>query len=192
MVVSRPDYGLELTTERLVLRLPVHADLEVMVAIVADAETGRFLGSHSGPAEQFARFTRNAGSWLLYGYGSFSVTLRETREVIGNCGIFHSWRGLGNDFDDLPEAGWILRRDQVGRGLAREAMAAALDWFEQEHIVCMIAPDNAPSLRLAARLGFTPIREAVLPDGSDVRLFERLAAAAPASLNGESLRAPAS
>ena len=57
-------------------------------------------------------------------------------------------------------------------------MTAALAWFEREHgrrrIVCMIAPDNAPSIRLAGRLGFTPMREARLPDGETVRLFERL------------------
>jgi RimJ/RimL family protein N-acetyltransferase len=59
-------------------------------------------------------------------------------------------------------------------------MTAALDWFEREHgrrrIVCMIVPENAPSIALARRLGFTPMRDAVLPDGDTVRLFERVPA----------------
>jgi RimJ/RimL family protein N-acetyltransferase len=108
----------------------------------------------------------------------FMVRRRGSNEVIGNCGVFHSWRGLGEDFDDTPEAGWILSHDQVGQGLGLEAMTAALGWFDREHgprrTVCMTAPENEPSMRLAGKLGFAPMRDAVLPDGDAVRLFERL------------------
>ena len=167
-----------LTTERLDLRVPVGADVAAMAAIVAHEETGRYLGRHGEPADHFARFSRNAGSWLLYGYGGFMVRRRGSAKVIGNCGVFRSWRGLGEDFDDTPEAGWIVRHDQVGQGIGLEAMRAALDWFDREHgprrMVCMTAPENEPSIRLAGKLGFAPMREAVLPDGDSVRLFERL------------------
>ena len=166
-----------LVTERLELRLPAAGDFEATMAIVGDAETGRFLGQPS-EADPFLRFCRSAGSWLLYGYGTFVIRPRGSDELIGNCGIFHSIRGLGADFDDAPEAGWILRRDEVGKGLAHEAMAAVLAWFERAHgprrVTCLIAPGNVPSIRLAAKLGFTPMREALLPDGEPVRLFERL------------------
>ena len=168
----------QLLTERLDMRVPVAADVAAMAEIVAHAETGRYLGPGIGPAEHFVRFSRNAGSWLLYGYGGFIVRPRGGDEVIGNCGVFHSWRGLGEDFDDAPEAGWILRHDQAGRGIGFESMTAALDWFDRAHgprrVVCMIALGNEPSLRLAGKLGFVPMREAVLPDGDTVRLFERV------------------
>jgi RimJ/RimL family protein N-acetyltransferase len=164
-------------TARLELWLPTKADIVPMRAIAGDPATRRFLPAQS-PAAHFERFCRNAGSWLLYGYGSFSLRERGSGALIGNTGVFHSYRGLGADFDDQPEAGWVLRADRTGQGLAREAMEAALAWFAREHgrqrVVCMIAPDNAPSLALAARLGFTPMREAELPDGARVRLFERL------------------
>ena len=105
-----------LTTERLTLHKPEIADVWAMLEIVTHPETGRFLGSANSPAEHFTRFQRNAGSWFLHGYGSFIVRLRGSGEPVGNCGVFHSFRGLGEDFDDQPEAGWILRHDQVGRG----------------------------------------------------------------------------
>jgi RimJ/RimL family protein N-acetyltransferase len=165
-----------LVTERLELWLPAKDDLGPMLAIAGEPATRRFLPSQT-PADHFQRFCRNAGSWLLYGYGSFMLRERGGG-LIGNVGVFHSIRGLGEDFDDAPEAGWVLRADRTGQGLAREAMDAALAWFEREHgarrIVCMISPGNAPSLALAERLGFTPMREAELPDGEPVRLFERL------------------
>ena len=167
-----------LLTERLELRLPVAGDLGAMAAIVSHAETARHLGPGNGLPDYFVRFSRNAGSWLLYGYGWFIVRLRGTEEVIGNCGVFHSWRGLGEDFDDAPEAGWILRHDQVGRGIGFEAVSAALAWFDRTHgprrVVCMTAPENEPSIRLAGKLGFTPLRGAMLPEGVAVKLFERV------------------
>ena len=167
-----------LVTARLELSLPVPADREAMAGIVSHEETGRYLGHAFEPVDHFMRFMRNAGSWQLYGYGAFMIRLRDSGELIGNGGVFHSWRGLGDDFDDSPEAGWILRHDQVGRGLGHEAMSAVLDWFDEAHgprrIVCMTALENEPSIRLAARLGFTPLREADLADGEVVKLFERL------------------
>ena len=167
-----------LLTERLDLRLPTAADLTAMAEIIAHPETARHLGPAFDRADHFMRFSRNAGSWMLYGYGMFIVRLRGSEEVIGNCGVFHTWRGLGDDFDDAPEGGWILRHDQVGRGIGREAMTAALEWFDRAHgprrVVCMIAIGNEPSIKLATRLGFTPLRDAVLPGGDAVRLFERL------------------
>lgn len=166
-----------LVTERLELWLPARHDVAAMLAIVSDPRTGRYLGPQPSAADHFTRFCRNAGSWLLYGYGSLTLRPRASAEVIGWCGIFHSWRGLGADFDDRPEAGWILRHDCCGKGLAREAMDAAIAWFERTHgpqsIVCMIEPDNAPSLTLAGRLGFAPLRDSLLPDGGAMRLLMR-------------------
>jgi len=138
----------------------------------------RFLGPTATLHEHATRFTRGAGSWFLYGYGPLMLRLRGTDAVIGNCGVFHTFRGLGDDFDDNPEAGWIVAAEHVGQGLAGEAMRAVLGWFGRElgprRMVCMISPENSPSVRLAEKLGFTPLREAVLPDGDPVRLFERL------------------
>ncbi len=166
-----------LLTERLELRRPTAADLEPMFAIVSNPDTGRHLGTRAGFADHFERFCRNAGSWLLFGYGSFIVRWRGEEAPIGNCGIFRTFRGLGEDFDGFAEAGWILHADCTGKGIAGEAMLAAFEWFEAEHgrqrVVCMIAPGNAASFALAAKLGFAPIRDAVLADGDVVTLLER-------------------
>jgi len=167
-----------LTTERLELWRPTAPDEPQMFAIIANPETRRFLGPMSNRADHFMRFQRGGGSWFLHGYGSFMVRLKGAPQVIGNCGVFHSYRGLGEDFDDKPEAGWILAADRTGMGLAREAMEAALAWFDSEHgpreVVCMIENGNAPSVTLACRLGFAPTRPATLPDGGEVQLFDRV------------------
>lgn len=166
-----------LVTDRLELWLPRAGDLQPMYEVVSHPATARFLGPNEHLHEHAVRFMRSAGSWFLHGYGAFVLRLRGQDALIGNCGIFHTFRGLGEDFDDNPEAGWILRHDQIGKGLAGEAMRAALEWFHEAHgprrIVCMIASENAPSVHLADKLGFTPMRETELPDGEMVQLFQR-------------------
>lgn len=166
-----------LLTERLELWLPTKADLHPLFEIISQTDTRRYLGPEPTLPDHFMRFARNAGSWTLYGYGTLMVRERGgDGTLLGNCGIFHSVRGLGEDFDDKPEAGWILREEAVGQGYAGEIMRAVLEWFDANiggEVVCMIDPDNAPSLKLAAKLGFAPMRDGVLPDGSMVTLLRR-------------------
>ena len=180
MAVSQAEPAL--VTARLELWRPAAGDLPEMHAMNTHPATRLHSSRPEGMDGQFQRLARNAGSWFLYGYGAFILRLRGAPEVAGTCGVFHSWRGLGEDFDDRPEMGWTVRHDLTGQGLATEAAQAALAWFEREHgsreIVCMISPGNEPSLRLSARLGFKPLREAVLPDGDEVRLFSRPAGSA--------------
>lgn len=148
-----------------------------MYAIVTEPETSRHLGAVSQLHEHSFRFMRGAGSWFLYGYGPLMLRLKGEQALIGNCGVFHTFRGLGDDFDDHPEAGWIISADQVGKGIGSEVMRAVLEWFDSVHgprrIVCMIALGNTASIGLAEKLGFAPFRDAVLPDGERVTLLER-------------------
>ena len=81
-------------------------------------------------------------------------------------------RGLGDDFDPYPEAGWVLGPVRTGKGLGLEAAQAAHDWFDRVvagRTVCMITPENTVSLRIAEALGYVACarlrsREDVVPD----------------------------
>ncbi len=167
-----------LTTERLELWQPTATDLEQLFALTEDAQTRRFLGNFEpNMADSFARLHRNAGSWALHGYGSFMVRLRGEAAIIGNCGVFHSWRDMPG-LNDVPEAGWIVRRDHWGKGIAGEAMRAALAWFDGVHgpqrIGCMIDAGNAPSEKLAGALGFVEYHRQMGDEGEAVVLYERI------------------
>lgn len=171
-----------LTTERLELWLPVASDRPLLMAMMAPEAVRAYLGNMTPDAvDTTMRLLRNAGSWSLYGYGTFMVRLRGgDGAIVGNCGVFHSYRGLGDDFDDRAEAGWILAERAFGRGIASEAMDAALAWFDAAHgpreVVCLISPENKPSLALAAKLGFVETRPAEMPGtGEVVQLFARAA-----------------
>jgi RimJ/RimL family protein N-acetyltransferase len=165
-----------LTTARLDLCQPQAADLTGLAALLEPDAVRRFLGNRLPDlSDTYARLARNAGSWALYGYGNFVVRERGQPAVVGNCGIFHSWRGF-DGFDDVAEAGWIFAEPVWGRGYATEAAGAALAWFDRVHgprrIVCMIDPANHASHAVAARLGFVAYGEQEY-EGHAVTLLHR-------------------
>jgi RimJ/RimL family protein N-acetyltransferase len=169
--------GPEIMTARLLLRPHRVADHAARCAMTADPETMRFIGGQPQSAEEnWARILRYAGHWRLFGFGLFAVVERATDDFVGEVGLMHFGRGLGPDFDPAPEAAWVMTRGAAGWGYATEALVAAFAWTEAvrpiPREVCIIAPDNAPSLRLAARLGFAPFGKAAYHD-RPVILHER-------------------
>lgn len=171
--------GPVLVTERLELWQPRVGDLEGLNAINTDPRTLAFLGTWSpSMSDSAARLLRNAGSWSLYGYGVFMLRNRGAPQIVGTCGVFHSWRGFGQGMDDTPEAGWIVHPDHWGQGIAGEAMRAALPWFDATHgqrrIACMIEEGHTVSDALAGKLGFLPYgRHQTEGEHKAVILYER-------------------
>ena len=149
-----------IVTRRLELWRPEAGDRRGLRALIEPGEVRRFLGGmEPDDHDVFMRLLRNAGSWALYGYGTFIVRERGEEAIVGNCGVFHSWRGFGRGLDDVAEAGWIVAKSAWGKGYALEAMEAALAWFEREHgaapTLCMIEQGHHASEAVAAKLGYT-------------------------------------
>lgn len=167
-----------LRTERLELWQPRLGDMPGLVDLIAADETRRYLGrAEANEPGQFSRLMRTAGGWSLYGYGNFMVRLAGERDIVASCGVFHTWRGFARGMDDVPEAGWIVRRDHWGKGIAGEAMRAILAWFDAAHgprrIAAMIEEGNLVSRKVAAALGFVEYDRHAF-DGARVILYERL------------------
>lgn len=145
--------GATLETGRLRLRVPEERDLEAFAAIYADAETMRFIGEGRtfNRAETWRSIANMLGHWLLRGYGMWTVERKDTGAAIGRVGYLDSegWPGF--------ELGWLLARPEWGRGYATEAARAALDHatgaLGRERVISLIRPGNAPSARVAAKLG---------------------------------------
>lgn len=145
-------------TERLRLRAHGLADFDSMAAMWGDPDVVRFIGGKPATREEvWSRLHRYAGHWAILGFGYWAIEEKAGGRFVGEGGFADFRRELGANFD-APEHGWSLARWAQGQGFAFEAMAATLVWaephFARRDFVCMIEPQNAPSLRLAAKLGY--------------------------------------
>jgi RimJ/RimL family protein N-acetyltransferase len=138
-------------TERLLLRPTKLEDLDRWAEMMADENVARFIGGVQARPIVWRSLMSVAGAWALTGISMFSVIEKATGKFIGRVG---PWQPL-----DWPgtEVGWSLHADAWGRGLAYEAAVASMDYafdvLGWTDIIHSINPQNAPSQRLAQRLG---------------------------------------
>jgi RimJ/RimL family protein N-acetyltransferase len=139
-------------TDRLLLRRFRESDLDAYADMLGDAEVTRYLGGKPmSRAEAWRHMAMVIGHWQLRGYGFWAVEERASGVMVGRVGCWYpeGWPGV--------EVGWTLRRAFWGRGFATEAARASLDYafneLGQDHMISLIQPENAGSVRVAERLG---------------------------------------
>ena len=144
-----------LETDRLILRMFREDDFEAYAKICADPDVMRYLGEGKPltRSEAWRQMAMILGHWRLRGYGLWAVEERATGRLIGRIGHFNpeGWPGF--------ELGWVLGKPYWGRGYATEGARRALEYaftdMERDHVISLIYPDNAASIRLAERIGET-------------------------------------
>jgi RimJ/RimL family protein N-acetyltransferase len=172
-----------LHTERLILRGYSRDDFEAIYRIGADPVITRLMG---GPilsrSAAWEKFLRGPAMWPIIGYGMWIVQRRSDGAILGQIGFADFMREMDPPLAEVPEMAWVLGGDgpdgsSLEQGYGSEALAAALAWGDahlgMDKFQCIIAPENTPSLRLAAKFGFAEIRRAALKD-EEVVVFERL------------------
>lgn len=154
--------GPTLETDRLILRPPTDGDFESFCAFHADEEAMTYLGGVATSPIVWRIMRTIAGSWTLDGFGMFSVIEKSTGQWIGRIGPLHP-----HGWPDR-EVGWGLLTEAQGKGYAREAAIASMDFacdvLDWDVIIHTINPGNQPSARLAEILGSSVMRQARLPD----------------------------
>jgi len=144
-------------TDRLVLRRPVEADLDVVHEIHADPTTNRY--NPAGPDRDLSTSRRWLQRWLEHwarnGFGYWTVESRADGEVLGFTGIrYDSWLGqpVLNLYYRFSPAVW-------GRGIATEGARCAVS-LAGEHlpglpVLARTTQENIPSQRTAMAAGLT-------------------------------------
>ncbi|MEN5145495.1 GNAT family N-acetyltransferase [Brevundimonas diminuta] len=165
-----------LSTERLTLSPVTERDLADLIALWSDADfTRHIMGRGLSEEEVWFRLLRDLGHWQARGYGNWSIRETASGAYVGSVGVLDYRREIEPPFD-APELGWGVAPAFQGTGMAREALQTALGWTDahrdEPRTVCMISPENTPSIRLAERVGYRPYARADYK-GSVVELFER-------------------
>ena len=148
---------MEIQTDRLLLRRFRPADLEAFVAYRSDENVARFQSwdeSYSrSDAERFLIEDSKVapgqpGQWL-----QLAIEERETGSLCGDCAV-----RVAEDQPHTAEVGVTLAAQHQNRGIASEALRAALDWLfgEQDmyRVYAQADDRNEAVHRLLEKLGF--------------------------------------
>ncbi len=163
-----------LETERLILRNFVMEDNNTIFEILADG--GMPHRSQFGPLDvNYARGFLNhmIKSYNQNGFGLWAIIEKETKKLIGYCGL-HTEKI--DEKTDVIELAYRIHKKLWCKGLATEAAIAVRDYsftvLKLPEIVSCIAHDNQKSLRVAEKIGLSYWREGVWK-GTPCRVYRK-------------------
>lgn len=146
-------------TDRLILRGWREQDRAPFAAMSADPEVMRHLGGPVDREASDAAIDRLDAVEAAQGHTFWAIERKSDAAMIGFCGLRRGGHE-GTPVPDELEIGWRLAREAWGRGFAREAAQACLDWGwtnrEAGRIAAWTVPANRASWGLMLRLGMVP------------------------------------
>jgi RimJ/RimL family protein N-acetyltransferase len=150
-----------LETPRLALRPLVAGDLPALAAILQDAAVMYAWEHPFSDAEVREWFDRQQERYRTDGHGLWAVTRKATGALIGQCGL------TVQDVHGAPclEIGYLFHQAHWHHGYATEAARAcktyAFDALHAPAVYSVIRDTNAPSQRVAERLGMVRVSTVV-------------------------------
>ena len=148
----------QLETKRLILRPMLESDFEALLLIFTDPKVMAAFDHPPFTREQMGHWLkRNLNHQNEFGYGLFSVLLKETGELIGDCGL-EMMEDMG-----AAELGYDFRSDFWNQGFATEAATAVKDYafntLRLPQLISLIRLGNLSSRRVAEKVGMTVLEE---------------------------------
>ncbi len=144
-----------LETRRLVLRELATDDLEFVASVLAHPEVMRYWPRPQTRDEAVDWIERQQARYARDGHGYWLAIEKESGLPVGQAGLLMSQV----DEIDEPGLGYILDRPFWGQGFATEAAAGTLEYAfgarGYRRVICLVRPQNVPSLQVARRLGLT-------------------------------------
>ncbi len=150
-------------------------DADLMLAIWNDPSFVRYVGDRGIRTVAEARHALSEGALQLYeryGYGPFCLVRKPDGTRIGICGLFRRV-----NLED-PDIGFALLPQYCGAGLGWEAAHAVIqharDDLGIEVLTAIVSPDNAVSIGLIEKLGFSFERGITMPgEDSEISLYSQ-------------------
>lgn len=146
-----------LETERLYLRELVPSDFESLCKILKDKDTMYAYEGAFNDDEVQEWLDRQIARYQKLGFGLWAVVLKETNEMIGQCGLtMQPWKE-----SEVLEIGYLFERSYWHRGYATEAAKAckkyAFETLNATEVCSIIRDTNFASQNVAIRNGMTRV-----------------------------------
>ena len=142
-----------LETERLFLREMDMNDYDALYSVLADHENMRYYPYTFDGARVRDWIERNMNRYRKDGFGLWAVCLKETGEMIGDCGV--TLQNINGEL--LPEIGYHIRHDCQRKGYAKEVAKNVRDWafrnMDAPALYSYCKYTNEPSIRTAESIG---------------------------------------
>lgn len=149
-------------TERLELRELNDDDISVLYSIFSDAETMKYYPSSFNLQQTKNWIEKNKQRYREDGFGLWGVYLKESNELIGDCGLVKQIV----DGETKVEVGYHIHKKHWSKGYATEAAKGCVEYgflqLGQEQLISIIDPKNIPSIRVAEKNGFTKEKESFI------------------------------
>lgn len=146
-------------TPRLFLREMNEADFDALYQVLADSDIMQHYPYTFDEARVRGWIRRNMERYQIFGFGLWAVCLRDSGEMIGDCGL--TMQLINGQIK--PEIGYHIRADQQRRGYAKEAAAAVRDWAFRHTpfnvLFSYMKYTNAPSYKTAMSWGCRFVEE---------------------------------
>ena len=141
-----------------------------MAALLGDEQVMRHYPRPKTRDEAQGWIDWNQRLYREHGFGLWLVTLAETGEFVGDCGLTVQQVDGATEI----EVGYHVRSDLQGRGYATEAAAAARDFASDtlglHRLIAIIKPENTPSQRVAAKIGLQLEKQSIV-HGEDCVIY---------------------
>lgn len=142
-------------TERLVLRRWQERDRTTFYAHCSDPEVMRYFPALMTREDVDAAIARQDGFADTHGYCFWVVEERASGQMLGFCGLKPG--AEGTPLEGAVEIGWRFGKEHWGKGFAKEAALASLEWgftnLPVARIGAITSPPNTRSWGLMERLG---------------------------------------
>lgn len=151
--------GMMIETERLILREMTTDDFEALYQVLADADIMAHYPYTFDEKRVMNWIRRNAERYNTFGFGLWAVCLKDTGEMIGDCGL--TMQMINGQI--RPEIGYHIRKDMQRKGYAKEAAIAVRNWAFQNtpfnRLYSYMKDSNEPSAKTALAYGCKQVDE---------------------------------
>lgn len=149
------EFKMILETERLYLREMDRNDYDSLCLILQDKEVMYAYEHAFDDDEVWEWLNRQMERYHRYGFGLWAVILKETDEMIGQCGLtMQEWGDR-----QVMEVGYLFRKAFWHQGYASEAAIACKEYafktLNAKEVFSIIRDTNIASQKVAGRNGMT-------------------------------------
>lgn len=146
-------------TNRLILRKMNMDDFDSLKEIISDPINMKYYKTPYDDNGVIRWINWNLDNYDTYGFGLFAVILKETNQMIGDCGV--TMQIINHKI--RPEIGYHFHINHHNKGYATEAAIAVKEYIFKNttfnELYTYTTKDNLPSQKVAIKNGMTLIEE---------------------------------